>query len=120
MFVHHVMTVYCAQDEKDGPEDILDEEVQKQLHEMADYGSGNEEEVAAPDGPAGTVVNLLAGSTPLWQSFHVGMPILCLRMQLCVCIQCFEWQNTAAALHLHGCETLPYHCCTGYCRGARI
>ncbi len=41
------------QDEDDGPGDILDEELQKQLNEMADYDSGNEEEPAAVRTPAG-------------------------------------------------------------------
>lgn len=34
----------CAQDEDDGPGDILDDELQRQLNEMADYDSANEED----------------------------------------------------------------------------
>lgn len=43
-----------VQDEDEGPGDILDEELQKQLNQMADYDSANEEEpVAADSDPAG-------------------------------------------------------------------
>ncbi len=43
----------CAQDEDDGPGDILDDELQRQLNEMADYDSANEEDPAAAGHPAG-------------------------------------------------------------------
>lgn len=46
--------MWTAQDEDDGPGDILDEELQKQLNEMADYDSADEaEESAAASHPPG-------------------------------------------------------------------
>lgn len=39
-------------DEEDGPGDILDDELQRQLNEMADYDSANEEDPAAAGHPA--------------------------------------------------------------------
>ena len=45
--------MWTAQDEDDGPGDILDEELQKQLNEMADYDSADEEEPAAASHPPG-------------------------------------------------------------------
>ena len=51
----------CAQDEDDGPGDILDDELQRQLNEMADYDSANEEDPAAASHPAGVASLHLLG-----------------------------------------------------------
>lgn len=51
----------CAQDEEDGPGDILDDELQRQLNEMADYDSANEEDPAAASHPAGVASLHLLG-----------------------------------------------------------
>lgn len=50
----NIKMMWTAQDEDDGPGDILDEELQKQLNEMADYDSADEaEEPAAASHPPG-------------------------------------------------------------------